>query len=82
MKINPTIFEKYNDNFKKLININEKTINVEDKINFKSFEILELIGSGSFGKVFKVKLKSTNEIFAMKVLNKSYLLKKNFFFLQ
>ena len=76
MKINPKIFEKYSNNFQKIINIKEKTSIIEDKINFKSFEILELIGSGSFGKVFKVKLKSTNEIFAMKVLNKSYLLKK------
>ena len=76
MKINPKIFEKYSNNFQKIINIKEKTSIIEDKINFKSFEILELIGSGSFGKVFKVKLKSTNEIFAMKVLNKSYLFKK------
>ena len=46
------------------------------KINFNSFEILELIGSGSFGKVYKVKQKNTNNIYAMKVLNKSYLIKK------
>ncbi len=45
------------------------------KINFNSFEILEYLGSGSFGKVFKVRLKSTNEIFAMKVINKSLLIK-------
>ena len=40
---------------------------------------MELIGSGSFGKVFKVRLKRTNEIFVMKVLNKSYLLQKKLF---
>ena len=50
--------------------------NNHEKINFKSFEILKLIGSGSFGKVYKVRLKSTNEIFAMKVLNKIYYLKE------
>ena len=37
---------------------------------------MELIGGGSFGKVFKVKLKGTDKIFAMKVLNKGYLIKK------
>ena len=48
----------------------------ETQINYNSFEILELIGGGSFGKVFKVKQKNNNKIYAMKVLNKSYLIKK------
>ena len=74
--MNKSIFEKYNEKFNDMINSNVNISNLKNKINFKSFEILELIGSGSFGKVFKVKLKSTNEIFAMKVLNKAYLLKK------
>ena len=59
------------------------TINIDDfdqktktKINFNSFEILELIGGGSFGKVYKVKQKNTGKIYAMKVLNKSYLIQK------
>ena len=70
--------QKYNEETKKDYKIkNRRNEKEEDnKINFNSFEILEQIGSGSFGKVFKVRLKSTNEIFAMKVLNKSYLLKK------
>ena len=62
-----------NNNNKKYKN-NEKDEN--NKINFNSFEILDQIGSGSFGKVFKVKLRNTNQIFAMKVLNKAFLLKK------
>ena len=45
-------------------------------ITFESFEIISLIGSGSFGKVCKVRLKQTNEIFAMKILNKQFLIKK------
>ena len=44
-------------------------------ITIDSFEILGLLGSGSFGKVCKVKLKQTNEIFAMKILNKKFLIK-------
>ena len=37
---------------------------------------MELIGGGSFGKIFKVKQKNTSKIYAMKVLNKSYLIQK------
>jgi len=44
-------------------------------ITFSSFEILDTLGSGTFGKVFKVKLKGTEEIFAMKIINKKYLIK-------
>ena len=55
---------------------NDKDKKNNTLINYNSFEILELIGGGSFGKVFKVKLKGTNKIFAMKVLNKGYLIKK------
>jgi len=44
-------------------------------INYSSFEILECLGSGTFGKVFKVKLKQTRNIYAMKIINKKYLIK-------
>ena len=62
------------------INKNQETL-IEDSsqkegITFESFEIIGLLGSGSFGKVYKVKLKKTNEIFARKVLNKEFLMKK------
>ena len=51
--------------------------NTKTKINFNSFEILEKIGDGGFGKVFKVRQKKTNNIYAMKVLNKAFLIKMN-----
>jgi len=70
------------------INININTTNsnkntellIEDAtikqgITFESFEILSLLGEGSFGKVCKVRLKQTSEIFTMKILNKEFLLK-------
>ena len=47
------------------------------KIGFDSFVIEECLGAGSFGKVFKVKLKTSGETYAMKVLNKRALLKNN-----
>ena len=58
------------------INTDDYDTNTKTTINFNSFEILELIGGGSFGKIFKVKQKNTSKIYAMKVLNKSYLIQK------
>lgn len=46
-------------------------------INFSSFEILECLGSGTFGKVFRVKLKQNGSIYAMKIINKKYLIKNH-----
>mmetsp|Transcript_30449 Transcript_30449/g.30101 ORF Transcript_30449/g.30101 Transcript_30449/m.30101 type:complete len:345 (+) Transcript_30449:411-1445(+) len=43
------------------------------QLSLQSFEVLEDIGTGSFGKVCKVLKKSTNEIFALKSLNKNTL---------
>ena len=67
------VIQKNRNNIIKSSDIDEKSKTI---INYNSFEILELIGGGSFGKVFKVKLKGTDKIFAMKVLNKGYLIKK------
>jgi len=41
-----------------------------------SFEILKLIGKGNFGKVFQVRKKDTNRIYAMKVLHKQDLIER------
>jgi serine/threonine protein kinase len=43
-------------------------------VSFSDFEILEIIGEGSFGRVFKVRKKDNNYIFAMKVMRKQYLI--------
>ena len=52
-----------------------------DGITFKSFKLLDLLGQGTFGKVFKVHLRSDpdpeNNLMAMKVLNKAFLVKNN-----
>lgn len=47
----------------------------QEGITFTSFEILGTLGAGTFGKVFKVKLKTTGKIYAMKVINKKYLIR-------
>ena len=73
VKINDEVIQKNRNSVIKANDIDEKNNII---INYNSFEILELIGGGSFGKVFKVKLKGTDNIYAMKVLNKGYLIKK------
>ena len=46
-------------------------------ISLESFHIIKVIGKGSFGKVFLVREKASKELFAMKVLKKDYIIKKN-----
>ena len=46
--------------------------NKEDFRNY--YDIIEKIGEGGFGIVYKVKLKNTNEFRAIKVINKKKLL--------
>ncbi|EDK38364.2 hypothetical protein PGUG_02462 [Meyerozyma guilliermondii ATCC 6260] len=40
------------------------------------FEVLRLLGKGTFGQVFQVKKKDTDRIYAMKVLSKKVIVKK------
>lgn len=47
-------------------------------IGFQSFELLEMAGKGTFGKVFKVRKRDNGRIYAMKVLKKSFLMQRNY----
>jgi len=40
--------------------------NSEGKINRDHFEIMNFLGEGSYAKVYKIKMKLTGEIFALK----------------
>jgi serine/threonine protein kinase len=60
-----------NNNNSNNTNINPNSIN----INFNDFDILKLLGQGSFGNVFLVKQKLSEKLFAMKVLNKEKIYK-------
>jgi len=48
-----------------------------EKVGPNSFELVRLLGRGSFGEVFQVRHKRTDEVYAMKVLQKSRILSSN-----
>ncbi|CAF1278087.1 unnamed protein product [Rotaria sordida] len=67
----------------------EKTVNVylenakafvsrikQCRLNRNDFEKIKTIGRGGFGEVVVVKMKNTEQIFAMKIMNKSEMLKR------
>ena len=51
----------------------------EEKISLKHFKILDVLGSGGFGTVYKVKEILTDKIYAMKVMNKNIIINKKYF---
>ncbi|GAB5358812.1 hypothetical protein AAMO2058_000490900 [Amorphochlora amoebiformis] len=46
------------------------------KMTVQDFELLKVVGKGSFGKVYQVKHKATGKIYALKSLKKQQLLKR------
>ncbi|CAL4067462.1 unnamed protein product, partial [Meganyctiphanes norvegica] len=49
----------------------------DPKIKPSDFEFLSVIGKGSFGRVLLAKYKSDNKIYAVKILNKKMIVKRN-----
>lgn len=48
-------------------------------MNENSFEILRTLGKGYFGRVFLVEKKDTKDLYALKVISKLDIIKRNFF---
>ena len=46
------------------------------RVTINDFDLLKVIGKGSFGKVFLARQKATGQVFAIKMLNKPHVVKK------
>ena len=49
------------------------------KISLNDFELIKVIGRGSFGKVYLVRRNGTDDYYAMKKLRKEVVAKRNLF---
>ena len=47
-------------------------------VGLDDFEIISLVGTGAFGKVFRVKEKKSGQVFAMKVMSKADIVEHDF----
>lgn len=50
-----------------------------EQVNEESFEILRTLGKGYYGKVLLVEKKDTKQLYALKVISKLDVIKRNFF---
>jgi serum/glucocorticoid-regulated kinase 2 len=83
-KMDFTVFEGLVKKKKKELedNINNTEIIVSgdgSRVNENSFEILKTLGKGYFGRVFLVEKKESKELYALKVISKLDIIKRNFF---
>jgi len=49
----------------------------KSKVTFENFEFLKTLGKGTFGKVILCREKATNQLYAMKILKKEVIIKKD-----
>lgn len=57
----------------------ENLLRPNKKISLNDFELIKVIGRGSFGKVYLVKRNGTQNFYAMKKLKKEVVAKRNLF---
>ena len=57
----------------------ENLLRPNKKISLSDFELIKVIGRGSFGKVYMVKRNGTENYYAMKKLKKDVVAKRNLF---
>ena len=62
--------------------LRQEDVNVEvpkdlPKVSLEDFDLLKVLGKGGFGKVMLVRKKNTDDIYAMKVLKKEAVVRRN-----
>jgi serine/threonine protein kinase len=57
-----------------LVKKNTKRMSDEKEVVFTDFDLLMVLGRGAFGKVFLAKLRTTNQLFAVKSIRKDILI--------
>ena len=57
----------------------ENLLRPQNKISISDFELVKVIGRGSFGKVYMVRRNGTSNYYAMKKLRKDVVAKRNLF---
>ena len=57
--------------------VTENILQPGTKISINDFQLLTVVGRGSFGKVYLVRKKDNGQPYAMKILKKDQLIKKN-----
>ena len=57
--------------------VDEQQQKTGGNISKKDFDMISVIGKGSYGKVVLVKKKDNNRLYAMKVLKKADIIKRN-----
>jgi len=60
-----------------LLKAKEAVTGSSEKVGVEDFDLLNLVGKGSFGKVMQVRKKDSGKIYAMKVLDKKHILEHN-----
>ncbi|CAD8140876.1 unnamed protein product [Paramecium pentaurelia] len=59
-------------------NIQNNEMQDESNLSSNNFEFQELLGQGSFGKVWKAQRKKNKELFAIKIMEKELIIKKKY----
>lgn len=59
-----------------VLKISEFQFQEPEKVSFSDFDFINQLGSGAFGQVYLTKHRKSQQIYAMKVLNKKRLMLK------
>jgi len=83
-RMDPEVFENLIHVKKQELDNNVKNTEIiisgdGSKVNENSFDLLKNLGKGYFGKVFLVEKKDSKELYALKVISKLDIIKRNFF---